>query len=218
MSRIWMIGNGPSLTTEVLERLRGEQTFAMNAISFIYPHTQWRPSFYLCASSNVVRLDRQVLFWRSVALGVPTYLLSEWRNSVFFDAPHVRWINLDAKRGEFRWSHDIDRFVGRCHTSMYIAMQIAVALGFRELYLVGCDMGWGPLLRDDADPNHFDRGYSIGASMISEADAAKIEAGMTLAHELAKKETERAGVRVYNATNGGRLEVYPRVSLEEVIG
>ena len=36
-------------------------------------------------------------------------------------------------------------------------------------------------------------------------------------HGIAKRESEALGVKIYNATVGGILEVYPRVDLREVL-
>lgn len=216
--RIFLIGNGPSLTPAILEKLTGEYTFGMNAISFIYPKTEWRPSFYLCVSSNAEKPLRQVFFYRSIALGIPSFLRREWRNQIFFDAPHTYWLNLPSKEWrQCNWSTDLSEHVGRCHTSMFIAIQIAVYLGFKELYLLGCDMGWKAMPTDAYDPNHFDSGYSFAACLVSQEDADDIQRRHYLAHEKAKEETDSLGIKVYNATEGGSLEVYPRVRLDDVL-
>ncbi len=90
-------------------------------------------------------------------------------------------------------------------SSVHVAMQIAVKEGFGPLYLLGCDLGY----KDD-NPSHFDSDYEIG-----EQKPAKYANGDALAaHKIAKK---HCPVEVYNATIGGHLEVYPRVTLEEVL-
>ncbi len=55
--RVFVIGNGPSLRDTPLNLLRNEYTFAMNRIALTYKTTKWRPSFFLCTTTNVVRPD-----------------------------------------------------------------------------------------------------------------------------------------------------------------
>jgi hypothetical protein len=217
--RVWMIGNGLSLSCTPLEKLVGEKTFAMNAISLMYPKTPWRPSFYFCISSNVVAAHRLALFRATVDAGIPSFLSATWRNTVFQDAEHIYWLHslIKGVKEETVWSKDVSRLLGRCHTSMYGAMQIASYLGFDELYLLGCDMGWKPLWTDERDENHFDVGYSIGAKLMSDVDAKKIDDGMLEAHANAKEATDALGIKVFNATLGGELEIYPRVSMDEIL-
>ena len=45
--RIFVIGNGPSLSETPLEQLDSEYTFALNRVNLIYDDVDWRPDFYL---------------------------------------------------------------------------------------------------------------------------------------------------------------------------
>ena len=36
-------------------------------------------------------------------------------------------------------------------------------------------------------------------------------------HEIIKKECDRRGIKIFNATVGGKLETYPRVEIREVL-
>ena len=44
--RCFVIGNGPSLTAEDLNLLKGEVTFASNRIYKMFEQTDWRPTYY----------------------------------------------------------------------------------------------------------------------------------------------------------------------------
>ena len=45
--RCFIIGTGPSLTTDDLELLKDEITFGSNRIFEIYSRTDWRPTYYM---------------------------------------------------------------------------------------------------------------------------------------------------------------------------
>ncbi|MGH7214847.1 MAG: hypothetical protein ACREIT_08790, partial [Tepidisphaeraceae bacterium] len=53
--RAFLVGNGPSLIRTPLDLLAGEYTFAMNRIALIYEKTIWRPSFFVCTTTNITR-------------------------------------------------------------------------------------------------------------------------------------------------------------------
>ena len=50
-----VIGNGPSLRVEDLDRLGGEVTFASNKIFLAFPETSWRPTYYSVSDILVAR-------------------------------------------------------------------------------------------------------------------------------------------------------------------
>ncbi len=172
------------------------------------------------------------------------------------------------------WSDDINRVVYTYH-SMYGAFQVATFLGFKEVYLLGCDLGFdvhnphmifedgldpirfvqenggdnmgylracwekGPLLgslvngvayklltspaagvqkllarkvEKMRDPNHFSPGYRSQPK-----DNRYANREIAKSHMVFNKVASEKGIKVYNATPGGELEVYPRVDLREVV-
>ncbi|HJD45240.1 MAG TPA: hypothetical protein H9909_00215, partial [Candidatus Mediterraneibacter norfolkensis] len=57
--RCFVIGNGPSLTAEDLELLKGEITFAANRIYMLFDRTDWRPTYYFCADYVLYGTDHR---------------------------------------------------------------------------------------------------------------------------------------------------------------
>ena len=92
---------------------------------------------------------------------------------------------------------------------MNVAIQIALGImNIDTVYLVGCDMGYR-----DGKVNHFDENYTKGVGELR--DARYTELDILQAHMIAARSFPN---RIFNATVGGFLEVYPRVKLECVIG
>ena len=164
------------------------------------------------------------------------------------------------------WSDDIIEGVYKQH-SMYPLLQIVGYLGFNEVYLLGCDLGFEvqkPYMLFDGglDPGEFQNKIDFLTSSIKSGNLIKscinasffkfmltrpgdrilrrttdlfknnshftesydgkirftdVNEQISNAHRVAKKILEESGVQVYNATLGGELEVYPRVSLEQVL-
>jgi hypothetical protein len=92
-------------------------------------------------------------------------------------------------------------------SSVNAAIQLAVKAGYGPIYLLGCDMGF-----TDGGYNHFSPVYERGESRKSEF---YMNGDILWAHKIAFR---CSPVPIYNCTLGGVLEVYPRKSMEEVLG
>ena len=98
--------------------------------------------------------------------------------------------------------------------SIPASIQLAVKMGYKEVYLIGCDLGYVPF-----GTNHFDADYYEGEyhQEFTEEWAAYQEEALVYAHKLAAGECAARGIKILNAGVGGRLEAYPRVRLEDVV-
>jgi len=234
--RCFCVGNGPSLRYTPLHLLNYEYTFGLNRVAMIYPHTTWRPTFYVnvtvassdddwCRSAKEAMVDTPSF----VGFGALPYLL-EAKGTVLSVPKHVFpvWVSDDEPIQEdpspHLWSHDPSGWVSKYGSSMSTVMQIAVYLGFKELIMVGCDLGWKPFdYEEDKDPNHFTEDYWAKMKLSGQEIAVTPERAKRYtdcarsSHVLAKKVCDPLGVKILNATIGGELEVYPRVDLLEVL-
>ncbi len=156
-SRLFIIGNGPSLNETPLDQLTDEYTFAVNRIDKIYPETSWRPSFYFYTWDGLRERDEKAIRTH-LDLGIPCFIndehvetFSHYDNAYFFDR-----VTLDDSLGkktprdigetdidELRdyWSDDVSQCVYTHHSTIGI-MQVALYMGFEEIYFVGTDLGF----------------------------------------------------------------------------
>ena len=110
------------------------------------------------------------------------------------------------------------------HTVTVYALQLAAYLGYNPIYLIGCDTDYtipedveqdGIALTStmDNDHNHFSTSYfGKGAKWSVPRPDLMIEGYERLQIAFTKR-----GVRVYNATVGGKLEVFERACYKEVL-
>jgi len=126
------------------------------------------------------------------------------------------------------FSDDIVTKVSDVRTVTIAALQLAVHLGFNPIYLIGCDTSYvvpasvegdatsidGLVSTQDDDPNHFDSSY-FGKDRKWHVPHPE---RMIYHYSQAKAACDQLGVSVYNATVGGRLEVFPRVDYLELFG
>ena len=238
--RCFCVGNGPSLRSTPMHLLENEYTFGLNRVAEIYPLTSWRPTFYV--NVTVAASDEG---WggsaREAMVDTPSFVgygclpyLLEAKGTVLNAPKHVfpLWVSDDVPTQEDPnpaiWSHDVSKWVSKYGSSMLTVMQIAVYLGFKELIMVGCDLGWKAFdYEEDKDPNHFTEDYwgklkvltpkGRKAVVVTPEMAQRYTDCARSCHVLAKKVCDPLGVKILNATIGGELEVYPRVDLMEVL-
>jgi glycosyltransferase involved in cell wall biosynthesis len=245
--RCFVMGNGPSLNQMDLNRLDGQIVFACNSAFLLFPRISWRPRYYTCVDSRVLP-DRAVEIDEMLSLNPGTigffpaviqehtgqkrrsparFVVSAGANRYFFNETSNSTENLPHSM----FSYDIDANVVQPFTVAITMLQIAAYMGFREIVLIGCDTNYviprtvsrlkekeGPgvalVSRRDDDPNHFDPRYFGRNRKWHDPQPEK----MIAHYAYAKQALDAIGVVVYNATVGGRLEVFPRREFREFVG
>ena len=101
-------------------------------------------------------------------------------------------------------------------TVTFVALQLAYHMGFARVALVGCDHNFadkGPanatVTSGAHDANHFDPRYFAGGVKWQLPDLVESE----IAYMLAKNAFETDGRSLLNCTDGGKLELLPRMQL-----
>lgn len=197
--------------------MAGEVSFGVNRIAGIYERTNWRPTHYVRAEEASTYYD-PAIYKRDIELHHELGC-EIWANEFFIrETEHVR------KSGRYRQIRACAHYglhfdnpacpasfhLPRLCTfgsSVNVAVQIALGiLEFDTVYLVGCDMGYR-----QGTVNHFDKNYTEGLGELR--DARYTELDILQAHMIAAREFPG---RIFNATVGGFLEVYPRVEYERL--
>jgi hypothetical protein len=235
--RCFLVGNGPSLKRTNLDLIAGKPSFGMNRIHLLYPVTRWRPTYFMWSDLPQREDDRTALITHIVS-GEECYirsdiydqLLGRWRA---YPEPWIKEMpdtvhpwkyhleHLCARPGDEHWPDEWcfpeePGVLCKLGTGMGPVMQQAIRLGYDELVLVGCDLDWHVLSGED-DSNHFSREYEANLEVHTKERADANNALGRAMHELAWAWCQEHGVKVWNATDGGALEVYPRVSLGEIL-
>ena len=140
---------------------------------------------------------------------------AEWKNGIV-PIPRFEVLDLCRLHGtrigmEDKWPlswhlPQLCLFAGSIPTTI----QLAVTMGFDEIYMLGCDLGY------KVGINHFRDDYPVFRPY-DEEWAAYFERALVYAHSLAAKECEARGVKIYNAGTGGKLTAYPRIRLEDAL-
>jgi FkbM family methyltransferase len=223
--RCFIIGNGPSLKHTDLSLLRDEVTFAMNGFFLKMPDLDWAPTYYV-VEDHLVAEDRAD---EINALYGPTklfpahlrYVLEPDDKTIFFE--HRKRVSFPLGF-DFSFKADAHTYAGG--TVTFTCMQLAAYLGFDEIYLVGVDASYeipnDAKLGGDArvkeldmmsdDPNHFHPDY-FGKGKRWHEPNVDIMLG---AYEEAQQACDARGIKIVNATVGGKLEVFPRTDYAQL--
>lgn len=220
--RCFFIGNGPSLRAEDLTKLQenGEVTFAFNRIYNIFDQTKWRPTFYISQDEKMLSgCIKEVCDLHAKEKFIPIQL--KWWNGI--EIPRAIYFNMGAQNVDdpdrFAFSDDCAREIFNATTCMYTAAQLAVYMGFSEIYLIGVDHHFqisqnnkGEIIVDNSVKDYFTDKYNEDKDKLYIPNTER----STLTYVAMKKHCEARSVRVFNATRGGKLEVFPRVAFDSL--
>ncbi len=222
--RCFIIGNGPSLRAADLDMLKTEYTFAANWIFKIFDQTNWRPTYYLCVDEKVLlaaqneffnyNLGHMFLRYGVCNLIAPTNKITKiYIEDIQFDPFKNKAYDTTKYISEDVSDHLCDGI-----TVTFEAIQLAIFMGFKEIYLIGVDHNYshvtdlsGNIQVDTTVKNHFgcekfnpktDYPANLNTSQYS--------------YTIAKEYCDTHGIKIYNATRGGKLEVFKRVDFDKL--
>jgi hypothetical protein len=221
--RCFLIGNGPSLNKIDLTKLKEEFTFGVNAIYLNYEKMKFHPTFYvvedfLVAEDRAAEINAykgpEVKFFGTFL----EYVLKQDEKTIVTNT----YLNY--------WEPFVPYFSTNCVRNMGVGgsvtfqcLQLAYFMGFSEVYLIGFDHNYkipkeanldisNQIISQSDDENHFNKDYFGKGYRWHDPKVERMEQSYILAGEMFKKD----GRKVYNATVGGKLDVFERVNYDDL--
>jgi len=216
--RCFIVGGGPSLTYEDIEKLKHEKTFFVNSIVLEHDKISYKPTYYGVQDNSGFQPIKNMIY----ESGYPAILWGRvCDRSIRIPVEDTRpeWIEFPSN-GTFTTlcvSYELKFFLPKFSTDASVAVfenwtvvismiQIAVFLGFSEIYLLGCDCC------NYSGKNHFinypgEEHKSWNIPFISNIKG----------YQKAKEYADSHNIKIYNATRGGMLEVFERVNLDDIL-
>jgi hypothetical protein len=226
-----VVGNGPSLNTHDISALRNEVAIVANSF-YMHEHCATINPQYCCIGDQRFMEDdlNNVKWFSEMEQALPGTTFFIWsagrrllrkygllqKHKVYYRLPGVPAhrasdVELDLRR---------PNTVGMSTVSAF-SIPLAIYLGFRRIFLVGCDANW--LENPKRGGGHFYAEnrlfpqYDVG---VGSADELELEVQMVHrdleSHRLLRDRVGPRGVEIINATNGGWLDIYPRVRFESL--
>ncbi len=220
--RCFIVANGPSLLSDDLNTLHAnnEITFGMNRIYKIFDKTDWRPTFYVCEDELIVKeQQKEINAIQSKEKFIPIEL-NWWHDISIENAMYFHLNYLPEKACKYSFSPDIAHQIDCRGTVTFTCMQIAAYMGFSDIYLLGVDHNYhttidinGNVVVDPTAKDYFCEGYDTDIKEVVVHDMGK----NTRAYIDAKKYCDTTNLcTIYNATRGGKLEIFQRVNFEDL--
>lgn len=214
--RCFIIGNGPSLANTDVSRLTDEFTFGMNRIYLAFDDWGFQTSYLVCVNSLVI----EQVYRDFQGLQLPKFF--SWRSHKLLYPNGT----LDGNTHFLFTTYTGPKFATDCTgrlwegaTVTYVCLQLAFHMGFKEAILIGVDHSFAisgtpntTVVSNGEDQSHFDPTYFGKGFRWQLPDLDTSEKGYWLARQM----YEKAGRRVLDATIGGKLQVFPKVSYDSL--
>jgi len=219
--RAFIVGTGPSLKIEDLEKLKCEITFSVNGIFKCFDKTKWRPTYYsLLDLTTLDKYKSENDNYDLTKCSVDEAFITDWfkdkieckdqLNKKIVLVP-VSYLNhlVEIESEKLKYSSNLIFGHFAAHTVVNMCINIAQCMGIKEIYLLGVDCDYSQKLQ------YFDGSKNIEASR-GVKNAKIMQKNQIRGYKFIKKKLEKKGVKIYNATRGGALEVFERVDFNSL--
>lgn len=238
--RCFILATGPSIREQDLTLLKGEQCIAVGDF-YLHPDIDIiRPRYHCVApyhhpfkqdaiEKRLIGMARHYLHPVDYFFGHNLYPFSVYRylaENPDFSLPGVHFINyslgieIDENNYCRKHSWDISGQPFAPRTVVYIALQLAVYMGFRQIYLLGVDHDYLQDIRRVTNHHFYPEEQGI-------RDAEHLHAFSTerwfeeyyfrwKQYRLIRQYLEPRGIHIFNATQGGMLDVFSLVEYESL--
>lgn len=209
----FIIGNGPSLNQTNLGLLRDHFTFGLNRINLAFDRMGFTTSCLVCINRLVLEQSGSEI----ASVAAPKFFSVVGAQHIPAHTPDVVYLRPTSTQ---RFSRDPVRAgVWEGATVTFVAMQLAHWFGFHRVVLVGVDHSFsskGPahalVTSQGPDSDHFDPRYFAAGYRWQLPDLETSE----IAYAAARSAFEEDGREIVDATVGGKLQIFPKATLEDL--
>jgi len=207
-----IVCNGPSLNKVDLSKLKNIYTFGLNKIYLKFDENDFKTNCIISVNDDVLEQCEEIF----KKLNIDIFFKSK-AYKIYGRKENFRYIHTT---GFPSFSEDCSESVYIGGTVTYVALQLAFHMGFKYVGLIGCDHSFKGYtgytterkLFEGPDINHFDPNY-FKDQVWGLPNIPKSE----FVYSMAKENYEKNNRIIYNCTEGGKLEVFERLDLDEFL-
>lgn len=184
--RLFILASGPSLSTHDLTRLQRRMVMGLNRSALVYPETH-----YHCVMDqrlfeeyrDLLKKTRCMITLEGRPWGIPLKLL-----------------------GAEGFSWDLEKGIYSGYTISYVALQVAVYMGFTDIFYLGLD------LKHHRGSTHF-FGHDYHSADHEQTEFPRMEKMLTFG----ANQLKQTGIHVYNCSPTSTLECFSRASFDHAV-
>ena len=219
--RAFIIGNGPSLKIEDLDKLKNEITFASNKIYLAFDQTDWRPVYYSVIDIMVAQNNSEKI----KNLKLPNQIFTKQLFS-YFDSNNIYITNKqNSNNQEYGFSQNLLEGSLPGYTVLFFQMQLAYYMGIQEIYLIGTDFSFSIskqineksingeiLLEQENENNHFHPDYRQPGEKWTYPKLEEQKQAFKAANDFFNSKR----YKIKNASRKTKLKVFPLVNFDDL--
>lgn len=224
--RCFIIGNGPSLNKTDLTKLENEYTFGVNSIFLKSESIDFKPTFYVVEDShvfldNIEEINSYDAEYKIFPINYKSFVKDKDK-CIFFRMNEGFYRNESPNYCIPRFSADLSKRIYCGQSVTMINLQLAYYMGFKEVYLVGMDFSYvipdsaeitsDGILSTEDDPNHFHPDYFGKGKKWHDPHLDRV----LNSYKMNKLVFEADQRKIYNATAGGKLEIFERIDFDKL--
>jgi len=228
--RCFILATGPSIQKQDLAPLQNEVCIAVSNFFVHQLFSAIQPKYYCVSGYHKPASESDWLNWiRQIetCIGTATLFLSVgdreriMRHELFIDKSlHYLLLDLPLQK-MLKHRIDVTRSILSPQSVSIMALQLAVYMGFQKIYLLGCDHDWlfhiNKSVHFYEEKNHtlVTSGYN---EWFGEDFGSYCYDCSTLweQYKWIRRVASERGIEIFNATEGGVLDVFPLVCYEKL--
>lgn len=203
--RCFIVATDPSLNTKDYLKLKNEHTIGVNALCLWFKEQKMETEYFVVSDDDVFKriesiLDKAVHTKVFISERIQKHCTVPTKYQLF---PVNIWNRFTENSNKKRFSNDISVCSYDEETVVFHAIQLAVYMGFKEIYLLGTDCNYNQKKNYAVDHGK-EVDKTLGFKMLK-------------SYEVVKKYEKVFGFKIFNVTRGGMLEIFERKNLDEIL-
>ncbi len=227
--KCYILGNSPSLNNHDLLLLENENVFCLNTFFVHKDFDEIKPNFYVFADPDLYNLDDSIKAWweklieKSTNKNISFFLPIQLKNTFVHEKlihEKIYFIDLSLPFNNQSVKYfDLSKPVNGVQNVLILSIQIAIFMGFENIYLLGADHDW--MSHFGNEQRHFyntketnvENVGSTGYSYNWWLDAVNT---MFIQYKLIKKRLDKkTNIKIFNASESGVLDVFPAIRFKD---
>jgi len=232
----YIIATGPSIAKQDLSPLTGKFCISVSNF-FVHPLFEIiKPAYHCVAPYHVPITEKAWQVWMDDLASHNTnsrlvFSLSDYQRNLKhkrFDKDEKYFLAMGGPIAPLTPTHlNLTRRLAGPQSVTIMALYLALWVGLKKIYLIGCDHDW--ILHAGESRHFYDESkHALNREGYTEwheaAECTKLQlefacnARLWKQYQAIRRLALSMGCEIYNMTEGGLLDVFPRVNLKSVVG